>query len=107
MYGIPKSVAAAESAVWAVSLSVLKSFKGKSKVHTNKRNDLQRTQHQMNHFIAQYSLFQPITTSITCTRPQSLEFSPNELRYFTQTVMVELYTFPTDPTTSSSSQYVA
>jgi len=61
----------------------------------------------MNHFIEEYSLFKPITTSITCTRPQCLEFSPHELRQFTQTVMVKLYTFPTDPTTSSSSQYVA
>jgi hypothetical protein len=64
MYGIPKSVVAAESAVWAVSLSVLKSFKEKSRVQTNKRDELQRTQHQMNHFIEEYSLFKPITTSI-------------------------------------------
>jgi hypothetical protein len=44
MHGIPKSVAAGESAVRAVSLSVLKSFKEKSRVQTNKRDELQRTQ---------------------------------------------------------------
>jgi hypothetical protein len=107
MYGISKSAAAAECAVWAVSSSVFESFKEKSRVQTNKRVELQRTQHQMNHFIAEYSPFKPTTSSITCTRPQCLAFSPHELLYFTQTAMVEMYTFPSDPTTSSSSQYVA